>query len=206
MHLPIFSAKLRRQRDVVLAWQRARQIAGFLGFEPRNRTLIAAAVFEIARKTYQLGGRGTIKFQLQDRILQVFPVCVRRSHAPSAEGREARRQGTGNREHGTAKAAFPLSPIPRPPFPVPCPLSSVPSSVEPVESNLRFETPLPKTESLINWEDLPWLMDELNAATPLGLFDELQQVNQELLRTYKELQACQAELNRSQMRSDSAAA
>jgi hypothetical protein len=53
---------------VLIARQRARQIAGLLGFDESQRGAIAAAVFEMACRDQ---GRGMIRFHLSDDTLHV---------------------------------------------------------------------------------------------------------------------------------------
>ena len=47
------------------ARQRARQIAGLLGFEAQDQTRIATAVSEIARNAFRYAGGGEVEFALE---------------------------------------------------------------------------------------------------------------------------------------------
>ena len=69
MSRSIHTVKLRTPRDVIVARQRARQIAGLLGFAPEEQAFITAAVGEVARSI----GRGSLEFQVDDNILRVAP-------------------------------------------------------------------------------------------------------------------------------------
>jgi hypothetical protein len=62
------------KRDVVLARQRARQIARLLGFDPREQVCLAAAVFEIACTAREDSRRPTLEFRIRNQLLEVFPV------------------------------------------------------------------------------------------------------------------------------------
>jgi len=73
MSTPLYSLRVRCKRDIVVARQRARQIAGLLGFAGHEQTCIAAAVFEIARSAYEVNGAGSLCFDVDE---QVFRVCV----------------------------------------------------------------------------------------------------------------------------------
>src|SRR5262245_17355137 len=64
MSARILSVNLQQEADVVLARQRARQIAEQLGFSPLEQTQIATAVSEIARNAYEYGGGGLVEFSL----------------------------------------------------------------------------------------------------------------------------------------------
>jgi anti-sigma regulatory factor (Ser/Thr protein kinase) len=50
--------ELRTEADIVLARQRARQIAALLGFAQLDQARIATATSEIARNAIQYGGGG----------------------------------------------------------------------------------------------------------------------------------------------------
>src|SRR5262245_38131088 len=64
MSTRILSVGLQQESDVVLARQRARQIAAQLGFAPLEQTQIATAVSEIARNAYEYTGGGLIEYAL----------------------------------------------------------------------------------------------------------------------------------------------
>src|SRR3954463_10229528 len=65
MSKPILSVDLLMEHDVVLARQRARQIAGLLGFDGQDQTRIATAVSEIARNAFRYARGGKVEFALQ---------------------------------------------------------------------------------------------------------------------------------------------
>jgi hypothetical protein len=67
----LLTLRVRSRRDILVARQRARQIAGLLRFSPRRQYAIGAAVFEIALNlTHQPGG-GSLQFELHDETLHV---------------------------------------------------------------------------------------------------------------------------------------
>lgn len=57
---------LASEEDIVAARQRARYIAGALGFDPQDQTRIATGVSEIARNAVSYAGGGEIAFSLDD--------------------------------------------------------------------------------------------------------------------------------------------
>lgn len=71
MITPLLTLPLRCKRDLVVARQRAGQIAGLLGFERRELAGIAAAVFEIAGQVWRRTRRGRLTFQVSSRSLCV---------------------------------------------------------------------------------------------------------------------------------------
>src|SRR5262249_43512127 len=61
----LLSVAIRYERDVVLARQRARQIAALVGFDVQDQTRIATAVSEIARNAFEYARGGRVEFQLE---------------------------------------------------------------------------------------------------------------------------------------------
>ena len=64
MSTRILSVGLQQESDVVLARQRARQVAAQLGFAALEQTQIATAVSEIARNAYEYTGGGLVEYSL----------------------------------------------------------------------------------------------------------------------------------------------
>jgi len=60
----ILTTEIRTEQDVVLARQRARQIAALLDFDGLEQTRLATAVSEIARNAVQYAGGGRVVFEL----------------------------------------------------------------------------------------------------------------------------------------------
>ena len=60
----LLTVRVDRDEDVVVARQRARQVADTLGFETQDQTRIATAVSEIARNVARYAGKGTVTFSL----------------------------------------------------------------------------------------------------------------------------------------------
>ena len=77
MKFNLLSIELRYEQDVVLTRQRARQVAGLLGFTAPEQTGIATAVSEIARNAFRYAGGGRVEFGLTDGDPPVFSVRVR---------------------------------------------------------------------------------------------------------------------------------
>src|SRR5271166_2751922 len=65
MSMPLLTLEVRLEGDIVLARQRARQIAGLLGFAPLDQTRVATATSEIARIAYQYGGGVHVEFAVE---------------------------------------------------------------------------------------------------------------------------------------------
>ena len=61
----IINVALKYEDDVVAARQRARQIAGLIGFEAQDQTRIATAVSEIARNAFRYARNGIVEFLIE---------------------------------------------------------------------------------------------------------------------------------------------
>jgi len=66
MRSVIARVDVRYERDVVYAHQRARLIAGLLGFDRNDQTRISTALSEIARNALQYAGGGEVEFAFED--------------------------------------------------------------------------------------------------------------------------------------------
>jgi signal transduction histidine kinase/CheY-like chemotaxis protein len=62
MSKSILTIEIRLEHDVVLARQRARQVAALLGFDAQDQTRLATAVSEVARNAFQYAGGGRAEF------------------------------------------------------------------------------------------------------------------------------------------------
>lgn len=76
MSFPIVTVELKYEHDVVLARQRARQIAEALGFEHQDQVRLATAVSELARNAYQYAGGGKVEFSMTEDKRQMLRACV----------------------------------------------------------------------------------------------------------------------------------
>jgi len=65
MALNLLRMDVRYEHDVVLARQRARQLAAALKFDSQDQTRIATAVSEVARNAFQYAGGGLIDFRVE---------------------------------------------------------------------------------------------------------------------------------------------
>jgi signal transduction histidine kinase len=75
--VPLLTVALRREGDILLARQRARQVSQFLGFSEGDATRITTALSEIARNALEYGGGGTVSFALEGRALDREDLVIR---------------------------------------------------------------------------------------------------------------------------------
>jgi signal transduction histidine kinase/CheY-like chemotaxis protein len=77
MNLNLFTIDIRFENDVVLARQKARNLAAALKFDPQDQTRIATAVSEIARNSFQYGGGGRAEFRIEDVPEKMLMITLR---------------------------------------------------------------------------------------------------------------------------------
>jgi signal transduction histidine kinase len=75
--MPILSIAIRREEDLLIARQRARQIAQFLGFSEGDATRMTTALSEIARNALEYGGGGTATFTIERQALDGEDLVIR---------------------------------------------------------------------------------------------------------------------------------
>ncbi len=77
MSLPLLSVQIATEPDIVVARQRARQLAQLVGFDAQDQARIATALSEIARNVHQYAGGGTVQFAVEGRTApQVLTIVV----------------------------------------------------------------------------------------------------------------------------------
>src|SRR5437868_4314308 len=70
------TVSIRYEHDVVLARQRARTMAGLLGFDAQDQVRIATAVSEIIRNAFRYAERGKAEFSIAKTGHAVFQIKV----------------------------------------------------------------------------------------------------------------------------------
>jgi signal transduction histidine kinase/DNA-binding response OmpR family regulator len=181
---PILRLEVRLEHDIVLARQRARQIAGLLGLESQDQTRVATAVSEIARNAFQYAGGGTVEFLADNAKRPALRVRVH-DRGPGIkdlqsilDGRYRSATGMGLGIVGVRRLMDHFR------------IDSAPGAGTVVE----FGKALPKRVPPLTPHDLARIGEELARHGPDGPFEEVRQQNQELLRTLEELRLHQAEL------------
>lgn len=181
----ICSVALRYENDVVLARQRARQIAALLAFDPQDQTRIATAVSEVARNAFRYAGGGRVEFHLEGRTPpQLLEVLVRDDGPgisdlePILDGHYRSSTGMGIGLLGARRLMdhFEVR-------------TAVGSGTTVVLKKL-----LPRHAKLFGSGDFDAIAAELARQRTQDPVQEIQQQNQELLRALEELSRQQEEL------------
>jgi signal transduction histidine kinase/DNA-binding response OmpR family regulator len=185
MTIALLSVRIHHEHDIVAARQRARQIAGALGFDATEQTRIATAVSEIARNAYAYAGGGRVEYSVDGETppqLLIVTVSDKGNGIANLDdvlaGRYRSRTGMGLGIVGTRRLMDHFA------------VQSGPSG-----TTVTLKKILPRRTPLAAAK-LTELADRLAAERPKGPVEEVQQQNQELLQTLDALQARQEELER----------
>src|SRR5262245_8593602 len=181
----LLSVTIASERDVVLARQRARQIAAALGFDNQDQTRISTAVSEIARNAFAYGGRGTVEFGVEGTTSpQLLLISVRDegpgiadlAHVLSGRHRSGAGMGVGLAGADRLRDHF-----------------SIESSPE-RGTAVMMKKLLPARAPIVGSQVLAKIGAELARQAPRDVVEEVQQQNQELMRALAELSRRQEEL------------
>lgn len=180
--LPLLRMEIRHEYDVVLVRQRARQIAAMLKFDSQDQTRIATALSEVARNAFQYAGGGFVDFRVEQ-----FPAALSVTVTDKGRGIDDLREildgkyvshtGMGLGIIGARRLMDFFT------------VESGPSGTKVV-----LGKNLPPRISGPSRKDLDSLLSTIELQGPQNAYEELQQQNQELLRTLDELRTRQLEL------------
>jgi signal transduction histidine kinase/CheY-like chemotaxis protein len=186
MQTPLLSVRLYHEHDIVGGRQRAKQIAAALGFDSTEQTRIATAVSEIARNAFTYGGGGRVDYALEGTVPpQVLTIEVIDTGPGIARlddvlaGRYKSTTGMGLGIVGTRRL-----------------LDQFHIATNSQGTVVTLKKILPRRSPLLTPAAIRALSDRLSSQQPTGPIEEVQQQNQELLRTLDELRARQEELER----------
>lgn len=183
MSLPLLTLDVRLEPDVLLARQRARQVAGLLGFALLDQTRIATAVSEIARNAFQYAGGGKVEFQVNPGPLPGLLIRVQ-ERGPGIKDLQAILDGQYDSSTGLGVGILGAKRL----------MDQFEIGLSANGVTITMVKGLPKRTSPLTQHDLARVSSELAQYRPQGLLEELQVQNQELLRTLQELRDRQAEI------------
>ena len=186
MSAPLLGLSIRDEQDVVAARQRARQIAGLLGFDVTDQARLATAVSEIARNAFLYAGGGRVVFEVEGSSApQLFTIRVC-DNGPGISrlddimgGRYTSSTGLGLGIVGTRRLMDVFD------------VSSTPQG-----TTVSLKKLLPARASFVTAADLARIAATLAAERPAGPLAEIRQQNQELLRALDTVRMRQEELER----------
>jgi signal transduction histidine kinase/ActR/RegA family two-component response regulator len=182
----ILSVLLHTEHDVVVARQRARDIAELVGFDHQDQTRIATAVSEIARNALVYARNGKVEFYFEDEGEQPRLAVHVTDEGPGIpqlkrilSGQYESRTGLGQGILGARRLTDRFD---------------IESSAK--GTSVWLCKQLPPRASAPDRRRLDHIAEEIERHPPRDLLDELRQENQELLHAMEELRRRQEELNR----------
>jgi signal transduction histidine kinase len=180
--MPLLNLDLRLEVDVVLARQRARQIAALLGFTQLDQTRIATATSEIARNALQYAGGGRVEYFVESQPAPALLIRVRergmgfKNLERILDGDYVSSTGLGIGITGAKRLMDRFA------------IESTPG----VGAAVSMAKNLPHRAAPLTPQELGRISADLARYAPQGLLEELQQQNQELLNALQELRESQA--------------
>ena len=185
MSYRVVTVALKFEDDIVLARQRARQLARLLGFDAQDQTRIATSVSEIARNAFRYAAGGKVEFGVEGRTApQLFEIVVSDEGPGIArlseilEGSYRSSTGMGLGIIGARRLMDQFE------------ITSAPGK----GTQVVLRSLLPAGTSFLGPERLAGLGAALAREVPAGPLEEVQRQNQELIHALDELRRRQEEL------------
>ena len=183
MSFPIIHFALMTERDVVQTRQRAREVAAELGLDNQDQIRLATATSEIARNAFRYARNGKVTFSLDLEPPQRLEVIV--SDAGSGihnldeilEGRYRSETGLGMGLIGTRRL-----------------MDEFQVETSSMGTTVRMAKRIPHHQDTWTQRTARDLSRKMQSRVPEGPYEELEQQNQELLKTLQELRSRQEEL------------
>lgn len=179
----IFTLRLRQERHVVFARQRARDIAKLLGFDHQEQIRLATTASELARNAFRYAINGAVEFLVQDSCPQLFVISVTdegpgiKNLTEILNGQYVSKTGLGKGIIGTSRLMDRFN-------------ITAPSSGTSVEAAKW----LPPSAPRVDTERAKLISAQLVSSDVADPFDEIERQNQELLKTLATLREKQEQL------------
>ena len=181
----LLTVALHYEQDVVVARQRARQVAGLLGFDAQDQTRIATAVSEIARNAYRYAGGGKVEFRLEGESTPQLMLTRISDEGPGIPDLDSVLGGRYRSQTGMGIGLMGVHRL----------MDQVEIRTQPgAGTDVVLKKILPPRAPLITRGDLGRIANDLATRAPQGAYEELQEQNRELVRALAELRERQDEL------------
>ncbi|GAA6620464.1 ATP-binding protein [Scytonema sp. NUACC26] len=184
MSITLLTLEIHFEQDIVMTRQRTRQLAQMLGFESQDQTRLATAVSEVARNVFQYNKVGKVEFRVEGTSTQIFQICIRDTN-PTIPNTETILDGQYKSDLDTSSGILGAKRLMEQ-----FQIESIPGQ----GTNILIGKPLPKRSSILTKRDLAEIADKLILHSPQNPYEEIQQQNQELLRTLEALRKREEEL------------
>ncbi|HZU33039.1 MAG TPA: ATP-binding protein, partial [Candidatus Angelobacter sp.] len=183
MSTPLSTILLRNERDVVQARQRAREIAGLVGFDNQEQIRLATATSEMARNAFRYARDGKVFFKVHPGPPQTLEIMVSDAGPGITnlneifEGRYRSETGMGLGIVGTRRLMDKFEII-----------SNGQGTV------VKMGKDLPITSPILTPARMQSITNKINEKNSESPYDEIDRQNRELLKTLQELRNRQEEL------------
>ncbi len=175
---------IRFEHDVVLARQRARQIATLLGFDNHEQVRIATAVSEIARNVFRYARPGRAEFVVTDSAPPLFQIRIT-DNGPGIRDLDRILDGQYVSQTGMGMGIVGARRL----------MDEFEIDSGPQGTTVLMGKSLGRRAPAIGEQALAKIADQLVQQPPQNPFEELQRQNQELLATLAEVQRQKTELS-----------
>lgn len=182
--MPLLKIELKYEHDVVLARQRARQIAALCGFDVQDQVRIATALSELARNAFRYAGGGLVEYAIEDGDPQALWLKVN-DQGPGIADLGAVLEGQYRSKTGMGLGLIGVQRLMDC-----CDIESAPETGTQVQC-AKF---LPKHAHRIGPKEIGAMAGQLAQHGASSPFEEMQRQNQELLAAMTEVQKQRAEL------------
>jgi signal transduction histidine kinase/CheY-like chemotaxis protein len=183
MSIPIVHLALLNERDVVQSRQRAREVAAALGLDNQDQIRLATATSEIARNAFRYARNGRVSFALALDSPQRLEVTVTDS-GPGIQNLKEILDGRYKSETGLGKGLIGTRRL----------MDEFEIETVPTGTTVRMAKIIPVGRGGWTLRTARDLNRKLQTRVSESPYEEIEQQNQELLKTLEELRSRQEEL------------
>ena len=183
MSVPIFRISLLTERDVVQARQRAREIAAELGLDNQDQIRLATATSEMARNAFRYARNGKVTLALELDFPQRLEVTVSDA-GPGISNLDEILEGRYRSETGLGMGIIGTKRL----------MDVFVIAADKGGTNVRMAKHIPHQQGIWTLRMAEALNRKMLERAPEGPYEEIEQQNQELLKTLQELRNRQEEL------------
>jgi signal transduction histidine kinase/CheY-like chemotaxis protein len=182
---PLLTLEIRFEQDVVIARQRARQVAALLGFENQDQARIATAVSEIARNVFNYARGGRASFRVEGATAPQLLVVEIADQGPGIKDLKHVLSGKYRSETGMGLGLLGARRL----------MDWFKVESEPGGgTTVWLKKLLPASAPLVTPRRIAEVAGELVHSNLQNPFEEVKEHNRELIRTMDELKSRQEEL------------
>ena len=185
MAKPLLTIAIRHEQDVVVARQRAREIARLVGFDGQDQTRIATAVSEIVRNAFRYAKGGKIEFAIEGASVPQLLLIRVRDQGPGIPDLAHVMSGQYQSSTGMGVGIIGAHRL----------MDQVEIDSKPgVGTDVLMKKILPHRAPLINQAQFARITAQMSTSVSGDALGELQEQNRELVGALNELRERQEEL------------